>query len=156
MYCVYKDKKKVVLLLHWLPNQVRLRAWGHENWSPRSFGSNLNPISTRGARLCPPYTEYWCPHQVLKATCVPANYLNFHKDNMYIVLKFFLQARGLRWILSLYFGTNFPQTLFKKIQSLLTWKANHNMRSRLHLRLEFLGNLLFSDMSSWRILMPLA
>ena len=36
-------------------------------------------------------------HQVSKATGAPAYNLNFHKNNMYIVLKFFLQARGLRW-----------------------------------------------------------
>ena len=27
-----------------------------KDWSLPSFGSHLNPISTRGGRLCPPYT----------------------------------------------------------------------------------------------------
>ena len=27
-----------------------------KDWSLSSFGSHLNPISTRGGRLCPPYT----------------------------------------------------------------------------------------------------
>ena len=27
-----------------------------KDWSLASFGSHLNPISTRGGRLCPPYT----------------------------------------------------------------------------------------------------
>ena len=34
-----------------------------------SFGSHLNPISTRGADYAHPM--YWCPHQVLKATGAP-------------------------------------------------------------------------------------
>ena len=37
--------------------------------STPSFGSHLNPISTRGANYAHPI--YWCPHQVLKATDAP-------------------------------------------------------------------------------------
>ena len=37
----------------------------HEDWSQPSFGSHINPISTRDGRLCPPYTyvstQFWKP-----------------------------------------------------------------------------------------------
>ena len=36
--------------------QARLWACGRGDASTPSFGSHLNPISTRGGRLCPPYT----------------------------------------------------------------------------------------------------
>lgn len=41
------------------------RACGHGDWSPSSFGSHLNSISTKGGRLCPSYTDvpeqFWKP-----------------------------------------------------------------------------------------------
>ena len=36
--------------------QARLWACGRGDVSTPSFGSPLNPISTKGGRLCPPYT----------------------------------------------------------------------------------------------------
>ena len=48
-----------------LPNQARLWPCGRGDLSTPSFGSHLNPISTRGGRLCPPYTgvhtKFWKP-----------------------------------------------------------------------------------------------
>ena len=45
-----------------------------KDWSLPSFGSHLNPISTRGDRLCPPYTGVlgWLKFAVaaLKFTCL--------------------------------------------------------------------------------------
>ena len=49
--------------------QACLWACGLGDMSTPSFGSNLNPISTRGADYAHP--KYWCPHQVLKATGAP-------------------------------------------------------------------------------------
>ena len=49
--------------------QARLWACGRGDMSTPSFGSHLNPISTRGADYAHPI--YWCPHQVLKATGAP-------------------------------------------------------------------------------------
>ena len=51
--------------------QAHLWACGRGDVSIPSFGSHLNPISTRGADYAHP--TYWCPHQVLKATGAPAN-----------------------------------------------------------------------------------
>ena len=45
-------------------------ACGRGDMSTPSFGSHLNPISTRGGQIIP--TLFWCPHQVLKATGAPA------------------------------------------------------------------------------------
>ena len=63
----------VVLVNTW---QARLWACGRGDVSTPSFGSHLNPISTRGGRSCPPYTgvhtKFWEPqarlhgHNVLK------------------------------------------------------------------------------------------
>ncbi len=39
------------------------------------FWVTVNPISTRGGRLCPP--PYWCPQQVLKSTGTPECYPGF-------------------------------------------------------------------------------
>ena len=47
--------------------QARLWACGRGDISTPSFGSHLNPISTRGSMP----TIYLCPHQVLKATGGP-------------------------------------------------------------------------------------
>ena len=45
--------------------QARLWACGYGDVSTPSFCSHLNPISTRGGRLCPPYTgvntKFWKP-----------------------------------------------------------------------------------------------
>ena len=116
MYCVYKDKKK--LYYCYTDFQTR-RVWGHGDMrtSPHEvLAATLTlSISTRGGRLCPPYTEYWCPHQVLKAIGAPANYLNFHKNNMYIVLKFFLQARGIRWSMDIIISFQFLLEIFLKL-----------------------------------------
>ena len=69
-----------------------MRVVGHGDMGTKLW---LNPISTRGGRLWPLYTEYLLmSHQVSKATGAPAYNLNFHKNNMYIVLNFFLQGRG--------------------------------------------------------------
>ena len=38
------------------PIQAPLWACGQGDTSTPSFGTYLNPISTRGCRLCPPYT----------------------------------------------------------------------------------------------------
>ena len=79
---------------------VDMGTWG---LVPMKFWSHLSPNFNQRGKIMP--TLYWIlmSHQVLKATGAPGNYLDFHKNNMYIVLKFFLQARGLRWILSLVF-----------------------------------------------------
>ena len=53
--------------------QARLWACGRGDMSTPSFGSHLNPISTRGADYAHPI--YWCPHQVLKATGAPAIFI---------------------------------------------------------------------------------
>ena len=52
-----------------IPMQARLWACGRGDMSTPSFGSDLNPISPRGADCVHPI--YWCPHQVLKATGAP-------------------------------------------------------------------------------------
>ena len=49
--------------------QARLWACGRGDVSTPSFGSLLNPISTRGADYAHPI--YWFPHQVLTATGAP-------------------------------------------------------------------------------------
>ena len=59
--------------------QVRMWTCGRGDVSTPSFGSHLNPISTRG-QIMP--TLYWCPHQVLKATGVPGEYYNLPSDVM--------------------------------------------------------------------------
>ena len=41
---------------HFSSDQARLWACGCGDVSTPSFGSHFNPISTRGGRLCPPYT----------------------------------------------------------------------------------------------------
>ena len=52
-------------ILMLLSTQARLWACGRGDVSTPSFGSHLNPISTRGGRLCPPYTgvhtKFWKP-----------------------------------------------------------------------------------------------
>ena len=47
--------KKKFAYIPYLP-QARLWACGRGDVSTPSFGSHPNPISTRGGRLCPPYT----------------------------------------------------------------------------------------------------
>ena len=45
--------------------QASLWACGRGEMSTPSFGSHLNPISTKGGKLCPPYTgvhtKFWKP-----------------------------------------------------------------------------------------------
>jgi hypothetical protein len=49
----------------WFTQQARLWTCGRGDMSTPSFDSHLNPISTRGGRLCPPYigvhTKFWKP-----------------------------------------------------------------------------------------------
>ena len=45
---------KVVKAIHQF--RAATAAKDAKDWSLPSFGSHLNPISTRGGRLCPPYT----------------------------------------------------------------------------------------------------
>ena len=61
---------ETVLKQYQLKKQYRC-VCGHEDWSTQSFDCNLNPIQTRGRQIMP--TICWCPHQVLKATCAPAD-----------------------------------------------------------------------------------
>ena len=53
--------------------EVRLWACGRGDVSAPSFGSHLNPISTRGGRFCPPYTgvhtKFWKPQARLMFLC---------------------------------------------------------------------------------------
>ena len=64
----YKEEKiylQITNFLSWLDEmavldvgialQARLWACGQGDMSTPSFGSHLNPISTRGGRLCQPY-----------------------------------------------------------------------------------------------------
>ena len=60
---VHKKSQNMSMLLI---TQARLWACGRGDVSTPSFGSHLNPISTRGGGA-----DYWCPHQVLKATGAP-------------------------------------------------------------------------------------
>ena len=57
--------------------QARLWACGRGDMSTPSFGRHLNPISTRGGRVCPPYTGV----QVLKATGTP-DIIDIRKRNV--------------------------------------------------------------------------
>ena len=52
-----------------LESQARLWVCGRGDVSTPSFGSNPNPVSTRGGQIM--HTLYWCPHQVLKVTGAP-------------------------------------------------------------------------------------
>ena len=53
------------LLVHTYTSQARLWVCRRGDVSTSSIGSHLNPISTRGGRLCPPYagvhTKLWKP-----------------------------------------------------------------------------------------------
>ena len=87
-------------------SQARLWACGRGDVSKPSFGSHLNPISTRGGRLCPPYTgvhtKFWKPQVRLKYT-INTNFCSCQ----------FLS--GFEWILIMdfwYFGKNYQ------------WKSN--------------------------------
>ena len=55
--------------------QARLWACGRGDMSTPSFGSHINPISTRGADYA--HSIYWCPHQILKATGAPVRDMCF-------------------------------------------------------------------------------
>ena len=55
--------------------QARLWPCGRGDLSTPSFGSQLNPISTRGADYA--HSIYWCPHQILKATGAPVRDMCF-------------------------------------------------------------------------------
>ena len=57
-------RPSLVIVQLW--SQARLWACGRGDMSTPSFGSHINPISTRGGGQIMP-TPYWCPHQVLKA-----------------------------------------------------------------------------------------
>ena len=57
---------------HFDLRQARLWACGRGDMSTPSFGSNLNPISTKGADYAHPI--FWCPHQVLKAIGAPVRF----------------------------------------------------------------------------------
>jgi hypothetical protein len=61
--------------------QVYLWAWGHEDWSPQSFGCHINPIQTSGRQIMP--TICLCPRQVLKATGVPEMIRNDTRQSFY-------------------------------------------------------------------------
>ena len=77
--------------------QVRLWACGRGDVSTPSFGSHLNPISSKGVRLCPPYTgvhtKFWKPqarlkHLTFESTCKVWKADNFAFYFMEIYSKF--------------------------------------------------------------------
>ena len=53
---VHYDSSSAVSPFNLYITQARLWACGRGDVSTPSFGSHPNPISTRGGRLCPPYT----------------------------------------------------------------------------------------------------
>ena len=53
--------KENVILKHSMSQTLDRDAGGGGAWGHPSFGISVNPIWTKGGRLCPPY-YYWAPH----------------------------------------------------------------------------------------------
>ena len=56
MRLIMCEQKSVVGRERYILNRAAMAAKDTKDWSLPSFGSHLNPISTRGGRLCRPYT----------------------------------------------------------------------------------------------------
>ena len=74
-----------VYSLTWMSLQTRRRRGGRETRAPLSFGIPINPIWTKGGRLCPPYS-YRPPPIILDDAA------SLHCKQFYNILKVFRQA----------------------------------------------------------------
>ena len=73
IYILHRNNLRTEAIVYDLRIKSR-HVCGHVHVSTPSFGSHLNPISTREGRLCPPYTgvhtKFWKPQARLQTTCL--------------------------------------------------------------------------------------
>ena len=105
----------VLLSIDIVISQARLWACGRGDMSTPSFGSHLNPILTRGGRLCPPYTgvhtKFWKPQARLTfdqigwfSSHTGSNFIpivvaraisNFSKNDTFLISRIWKMGRNL-------------------------------------------------------------